>query len=137
MITKIGKVLMREWIRVSERLPEVGDRIWGLFCKRNGEPRKLNPVRDGEFHEKPEGEAFCFGYHYNYIFSVEDCPGHDLTHWQPRTDDVPPSPLLGSPPVIYKQKKSYDLTPEERKRRGERGRMALKEYWRKRKGETA
>jgi hypothetical protein len=130
--------IMSGWIRVGERLPEVGERIWARFSKKNGEARKVNPVVEGDFDKSKyddSGVVFIFGVHRNIFFPVDDCLKSGLTHWQPRLDTTPPLPQLSttpdvSPPKGEKQKRGYRLTPDGRAALQEK----MREYWRKKKG---
>ncbi len=128
---------MTKWISVSERMPEVGTPIWALFCKKNGEPRKRQPVTEGDFGRSPFDHdfiGFILGIHRNTAVSVEYCREAGLTHWQPRRDDTPPSPALraspvGSQPERERIKRHYNMTPEGTAAKREK----MREYWRKRK----
>jgi Protein of unknown function (DUF551) len=132
---------MSEWISINERLPELGDRIWARFSKKNGEARKVNPVVEGDFDKSKYGEGtigFLFGVHRNINFPPDYCPEVRLTHWQPRLDGTPPSPHLPTLAIVSalkgeKPKRPYHLTPEGLAAK----RKAVREYWRKRKGNAA
>jgi hypothetical protein len=124
-----------KWIGIEERLPSIDEKVWVLFCKRNGEPRKLNPVKDADFVLSAvfgeESLQFCLEKHRNVYFPPEYCPKAGLTHWQPRIDDIPPSPNLDPAYVAPRPRKIIiNVSPEERERRAER----MRNYWRNRRG---
>lgn len=88
---------MSDWISIKDRLPELGTPIWMLFCKKNGKPRKVKPVQEGDygkFRHDWKKIGFILGEHRTILFTADYCPRAGLTHWQPRVDNTPPSPEL-------------------------------------------
>jgi hypothetical protein len=124
---------LSQWIRVEDRLPSIEQQVWARFAKRNGEPRKVNPVLAGWFLRDPRfGEEFVFGKHRNTCYSLDYCPKAGLTHWQPRIGDIPPSPWIDPTDGARRPVRTMNLSPEERQRRSER----MQAYWRKKRGES-
>jgi|SRR5579875_2910034 len=120
---------MGEWIGIACRLPEPGTPIWALFCKKDGVPRKVNPVKDGDYRLTGEGPCFLFMPHRNWYVPASDCQSVGLTHWQPRTGATPPAPPLRVEAPIDGRRRPPRVSPQERERRRE----WLRACWRDRK----
>ncbi len=128
---------MKLWISIEERLPEAGSPIWARFSKKNGEPRKVNPVLEGDFGVWAYGGnsvGFIFGKHRNALYPPDYCRQVGLTHWQPRTDATRPSPEISSPSMVARTgeeepKRPYRLSAEGLESKREK----MREYWRRRK----
>jgi Protein of unknown function (DUF551) len=109
------------WIRIDDRLPSLGNKVWVRFATRNGEPRKMNPVKDADFVFYDDHMSFCLEKHRNVYYPPEYCLKAGLTHWQPRLGDIAPSPLIHPAEVARRPRKiKINLSEEERERRADR-----------------
>ena len=84
--------LTESWRDQHRRTPPLNrSESLGAGHKENGEPRKLNPVKDADFVVYRESLWFCFDQHRSTYVPPAYCHQVGLTHWQPRKDDVLPA----------------------------------------------